>query len=45
MNKWAARILGFLMIIVFVLVMFNLQRQLLMIQKNRRATTTSTTTR
>ena len=41
LNKWAARILGLLIILAFLLLMLNLQRQLLMIEKNRRATTST----
>jgi hypothetical protein len=41
MNKWAARILVLFMILAFFLLMLNLQRQLLMIQKNRQATTST----
>ncbi len=44
MNRWAVRILGILIIIVFALLMLNLQRQLLMIQRGSRAPATTTST-
>ena len=40
-NRWAARILGVLMIIVFVLVMMYLQRQLVLMQQHRNPQTTT----
>lgn len=45
MNRWAARILGILLIVVFALLMLNLQRQLLMLQRSRRAAPTQPTSR
>jgi len=39
-GRWAARILGLIMLIIFFLVMFNLQKQLLMMQRNRNPQTT-----
>ena len=42
MNRWAVRILGILIIIVFALLMLNLQRQLLMLQRNHRTPATTT---
>ena len=40
-NRWAARILGVILIIVFVLLMMNLQKQLIMIQRHRNPQTTT----
>ena len=34
-NRWGTRILAIIMIIIFVLVMMNLQKQLLMMQRHR----------
>jgi len=42
MNRWAVRIVGILIILVFVLVMMNLQRQLVMMQRNRQPASTTT---
>src|SRR5581483_916895 len=44
MNRWTARVVGILMLLVFVLLMMNLQRKLLQLQQSRRAPATSTTT-
>jgi hypothetical protein len=47
MNRWGARILALLMLVVFMLLMLNLQKQLLSLLRDRGgvpATTTSTTT-
>jgi hypothetical protein len=45
MTRWGARILGLLILLVFILLMLNLQRQLRMLQEMRSggATTTATT--
>ena len=50
MNRWTVRIVGLLMLIVFLLLMANLQKKLVEIQRARAAqgqttTTTTTTTR
>jgi hypothetical protein len=37
MNRWSARILGFLMVVIFLLLLMNLQKQLLMLQRERNA--------
>ncbi len=42
MNRWSIRILGIFLIIAFLLLMANLQKQLVMIQRQRPATTTTT---
>jgi hypothetical protein len=44
MNRWAVRILGILIVIAFALLMLNLQRQLLLIQRSHRAPATTTST-
>lgn len=44
MNRWAARIIGILMLIVFLLLMMNLQRKLIQMQRSRGTPATSTTT-
>jgi len=41
MNRWGARIIGLLILIVFVLLMLNLQSRLETMQKNRGTTTSS----
>jgi len=46
MNRWMARILGFLILIVFIVLMLNLQKRLQMLQEMRNggdATMTTTT--
>jgi hypothetical protein len=40
MNRWGARILGLLMLLVFLLLLFNLQKQLTEIARQRGVTTT-----
>ena len=45
MNRWAVRILGIFIIIAFVLMMMNLQKQLLMLQRAQHRTPATTTTR
>ena len=35
MNKWAVRILGIFIILAFVLMMMNLEKQLVMMQRSR----------
>jgi len=40
-SRWVARILGIVLLVAFVLMMVNLQRRLVTIQKNRATTTTS----
>ena len=42
MNRWGARILGLLMLLVFLLLLFNLQKQLAEIARQRGVTTTTT---
>ena len=41
MNRWAARILGLLMLLVFLGVLFYMQRQLIEIAKQRGVDTTT----
>jgi hypothetical protein len=41
MNRWGARILALLMLLVFILLMLNLENQLVRIQKRRADTATS----
>jgi hypothetical protein len=41
MNRWGARILALLMLLVFILLMLNLENQLVRIQKRRAGTATS----
>ena len=41
MNKWALRILALIMLLAFILVMMNLQKQLLMLQRSRPPATTT----
>ena len=42
MNKWAVRILLIFMLVAFFLLMANLQKQLIMLQKSRGPATTTT---
>ncbi len=42
MNRWAARILGLLLLVVFALLMMNLQRQLVVLQQRTQPAATST---
>ena len=42
MNRWAARIVGLLILIVFVVLMLNLQSRLETMQKNRGTATSDT---
>jgi hypothetical protein len=42
-NRWGTRILAILMLVVFLLLMLNLQRQLLTLLRNRGGVTTKTT--
>ena len=42
MNKWVLRLIGILIVIIFLLAMLNLQKQLVMLQKERQPATTST---
>lgn len=44
MNRFAVRILGIFFLIAFLLLMMNLQKQLLMLQKNRQPAPTQTST-
>jgi hypothetical protein len=41
MNRWGARILGLLMLLVFLLLLFNLEKQLTEIARQRGVTTTT----
>ena len=41
MNRWAARILGLLMVLIFLLVLFSLQRQLIELAKQRGVNTST----
>ena len=41
MNRWGARILGLLILLLFILLMVNLENQLVRIQKQRGGTSTS----
>lgn len=41
MNRWGARIVGILMLLALLLVLFNLQKQLTEIARQRGVTTTS----
>ena len=40
-GRWTARILGLIMLIVFFLLIFNLQKQLVMMQRHRSPRTTT----
>jgi hypothetical protein len=40
MNKWAIRLLGLLMILVFLMVMTHLQRQLVLMKRQQEQSTT-----
>jgi hypothetical protein len=42
MNKWAVRILGIFLLIAFLLLMANLEKQLVMLQKSRQPAATTT---
>ncbi len=42
MNRWGARILGLLMLLALLLLLFNLQKQLTEIARQRGVTTTTT---
>jgi len=42
MNRWGARILALLMLVIFMLLMLNLQKQLLMLAQRRGNVKTST---
>jgi hypothetical protein len=44
MNRWTARILGLLLLLVFLLLFANLQKQLVQLQKARAAQAPPTTT-
>ena len=44
MNKWTVRILGIFLIVAFMLLMLNLQKQLLMLQRNQPQNPPATTT-
>ena len=41
MNRWGARILGLLMLLVFILLMLNLQNRLMTMLQQRGGTATS----
>jgi len=41
MNRWAARILGLLMVLIFLLVLFSLQRRLIELAKQRGVNTST----
>jgi hypothetical protein len=41
MNKWAVRILALVMLLAFLLLMVNLQKQLLVLQKTRQPATST----
>jgi len=43
-NRWALRILGILLLLVFALIMLNLQRQLVQMERSRRQPAATTTT-
>ena len=43
MNRWGVRILGALLLVIFMLLMLNLEKQLLVLQKNRQPASTQTT--
>lgn len=43
MNRWAVRILGIFLLIAFMLLMLNLQKQLLMLQRSQQRTPATTT--
>jgi hypothetical protein len=45
MNRWGVRILGIFLVIAFLLLMLNLQKQLLMLQRMQQPATPTTTTR
>ena len=41
MNRWGVRILGLVLLVVFFLLMTNLQKQLAMLQRTRRPASTA----
>lgn len=41
-NRWTVRIVGLILIILFALLMLNLEKQLLILQKQRKPAATST---
>lgn len=43
-NRWTVRIVGIILVIVFALLMLNLEKQLLVLQKQRRPAAPATTT-
>lgn len=45
MNKWGVRILGIFVLLAFMLLMLNLQKQLLLLQRARNPRPATTTTR
>jgi hypothetical protein len=45
MNRWAVRILGLLILLAFLLLFANLQRQLVQLQKARGSNPATTSTR
>jgi len=42
MNRWSVRILGLILLVVFLLLLVNLEKQLLQLQRDRPAAATST---
>ena len=42
MNRWSVRILGLILLVVFLLLLVNLEKQLLLLQRDRPAAATST---
>ena len=42
-SRWTARIIGILMLVAFLLLLANLQKRLVEIERTRRANTTTTT--
>jgi len=45
MNRWTARVVGLIMLIMFLLLFANLQKRLVELQKARGAQTATTSTR
>ena len=43
-NRWTARIVGIVLIIIFAMMLLNLEKQLLVLQKQRRPEPASTST-
>jgi len=43
-NRWTVRILGIILIILFALLLLNLEKQLLVLQKQRKAAPAATST-